>query len=261
MNRNHDTRFVKSDSIIDVDDVTPEKKKAMLRTLLQILSRFKLDWKVIKAVMVTTGAVISGSAALAVLLEGEFVAQDLDIYVTGGHLGTVLVFLQEQGYNVTIPSPSTNKKNYPASTVALALENNTGEKIDLIATSEPHIVHAITKFHSTCVMNFIAYYGVVSLYPMWTMRKTALVRAGPINQQAIDKYRGRGFAMVASASDLPGYEPNHKCGTQLCCPMARRQLHDDGTLCIPLEDDEWNIRTEEKMRVGWVLQKDPIGDE
>jgi len=53
----------------------------MLKTLALLMNRFKLDWKVMQAVMLTTGAVISGSAALSVLHVGEFVPQDLVIVV------------------------------------------------------------------------------------------------------------------------------------------------------------------------------------
>ena len=228
---------------------------------MHTLTRFRLDWKVMKAVMITTGAVISGSVALAVLLGGEFVAQDLDIYVVAEHMGTVLVFLEEQGYKVIIPSPNAKKNGCPTSTVTLTLKNNAGEKIDLTATTERHIVYTITKFHSTCVMNYVAYYGIVCLYPAWTMCGTALLRGEPTDQQAIEKYRGRGFAMKTDASEMPGYEPNHKCAAHQCCPQTRRELHDHVTLCVPLEDKEWNIKTEEKMRVGWVLQNDARSDD
>ena len=186
---------------------------------------------------------------------GEFVPQDLDIYVTSDKIATILVFLNEQGYNIHLPPPSSTRKQYPTSTIVLTLKNRTGEKIDLIATTEPHVVHAITKFHSTCVMNYISYNGIVCLYPEWTMRNKGFVRAGVVDQQSIDKYRGRGFAMVYTSEELPGYEAEHKCGTHPCCPKARRELHDYATLFIPLDDEDLNIETEEKMRVGWVLQK------
>ena len=207
-----------------------------------------------RAVMVTTGAVISGSVALAVLQAGEFVPQDLDIYVTSNNLATVLVFPNEQGYGVHIPAPSSTKKKYPTSTVVLTLKNKTGDRIDLIATTEPHVVHAITQFHSTCVMNYISYYGIICLYPEWTMHRKGFVK-GATDQQAIDKYRGRRFAMVFTSAELPGYEIMHECGTHHCCPKTKRELHDHASLFIPLEDEGLNLNTEEEMRVEWVLQQ------
>jgi len=137
----------------------------MYETLRHLFNRFQLDWKVLRAIMVTTGAMISGSAALAVLHTGKFVPQDLDIYVTSENFAAVLLFLQEQGYEVQMPEIGATKKVYGDSTVTLTLKNRGREKIDLVATTEPHVVHAITRFHSTCVMNFITYYSIVCLYP------------------------------------------------------------------------------------------------
>ena len=86
------------------------------------------------------------------------------------------------------------------------------------------------------------------------MRKKGLTKTST-EQRVIDKYRGRGFAMVFSSEKLPGYEENHMCGRHQCCPKMRRDLHDHITLFIPLEENGQNIRTEEN-RVGWVLNED-----
>jgi len=222
-------------------------------TFVQILKRFNLDWTVMRAVMMTTGAVLSGSAALAVLQGGKFVPQDLDIYVTSTNFAILLVFLNEQGYNVQVPSPITTT-SYSESTVILTLKNEAGAKIDLTSTTERHVVHTITRFHSTCVMNYVAHYGIVCLYPEWTMKNVGLVTVASADEQAIHKYRGRGFAMMERSEELPGYERNHTCGRHPCCLKTRRELGDHATLWIPLEDEELNIQTE--GRVGWVLQKD-----
>jgi hypothetical protein len=105
-------------------------------------------------------------------------------------------------------------------------------------------------------MNFTAYYGIVCLYPHWTMRKAVLVRADMTDYQAVYKYRGRGFDMLHRSAELPDYEPSHMCGQHRCCPKAKRELHDDITLCICLEDEGLDVRSEESERVGWVLEKD-----
>jgi hypothetical protein len=215
------------------------------------LNHFKLDWKLMRAVMLTTGAVISGSAALAVLHAGEFVPQDLDIYVTSKNMATVLVFLLEQRYSIQIPA---HNYDYTQSTVNVTLKNDAGDKIDLIATTEPHVVHAIAQFHSTCVMNYISYCGIVCMYPGWTMRKKGLVKAST-KQSVIDKYRGRGFTMEFASEELPGYKPTHVCGRHQCCPKTRRELHDRATLFIPLEEKGLDICTENNS-VEWVLNKD-----
>jgi len=228
----------------------------MHKELVQILGHFKIDWKVLQAVMLTMGAVISGSAALAVLQPGEFVLQDLDIYVTSKNLAMLIIFLNEQGYGVQIPVPGTPKSEYLKMTVTLTLKNNAGEKIDLIATMEPHVMHSITQFHSMCVMNFIAYYGIVCLYPEWTIEKTGFVRATWTDQRVINKYRGCGFAMVYTLAELGERDRKQVCGTHQCYLRARRELHDDLMLFIPFEDTAFNVHMEEQRRVGWVLQID-----
>ena len=81
-------------------EISVDLKRKMHNTLAQILKHFNIDWNVMQAVMVTTGAVISGSVALAVPQAGEFVPQDLDMYVTLTNLAVLLVFLNEQGYSL-----------------------------------------------------------------------------------------------------------------------------------------------------------------
>jgi hypothetical protein len=61
--------------------ITEEERQAMLDTFKETLARYNFEWNALRAIMAATGAVISGSTALAVLLGGEFVPQDLDIYV------------------------------------------------------------------------------------------------------------------------------------------------------------------------------------
>ena len=167
-----------------------------------------------QAVMLMTGAVISGSAALAVLHAGTFVPRDLDIYVTSKNMATMLVFLLEQCYSIQIPARNSTVNDYTKTTVnltVLTLKNDAGDQIDLIATTEPHIIHAIAQFHSTFAMNYISYYGIVCMYPGWTMCKKGLVKAST-TQSMIDKYQGLGFTMEFASEELPGYEPTHVCG-------------------------------------------------
>ena len=111
--------------------ITPEQRQDILRSLALTLNRFNLDWKLMQAVMLATGAVISGSAALAILHAGEFVPQDLDIYVPSKNMATALVFLLEQGYSVQIPAHNTTIHAYKKPAVILSLKNDAGEKLTL----------------------------------------------------------------------------------------------------------------------------------
>ena len=78
------------------------------------------------------------------------------------------------------------------------------EKIDLIRTTE-HILTTITQFHSTAVMNYISFYGIVCLYPEWTLRRYALVTRRNVPCRIVDKYRAQGFKMVFMSAELAKY--------------------------------------------------------
>ena len=86
------------------------------------------------------------------------------------------------------------------------------------------------------------------------MHKKGLVKAST-KQSMIDKYRGRGFTMEFASEELPGYKPTHVCGRHQCCPKMRRELHNNTTLFIPLEEKGLDIWTKDRS-VEWVLDKD-----
>ena len=121
----------------EVVKIMPEMHQEMLKTLVQIIQHFNLNWKVLQALMITTGAVITGSAVLAVLHTGDFIPQDLDIYIMSRNFVTILVFLNEQGYVMQIPPQDAmiNNYTYTKSSIKLSLKDHKGNKIDLIATT------------------------------------------------------------------------------------------------------------------------------
>jgi hypothetical protein len=237
--------------------VTEEERHEMFDTFKETLGRYKFDWKTLQAILAATGAVISGSTALAVLVGGEFVPQDLDIYVNAKGFTTMLAFLLDHGYQV-IPTPHyAHKKKYPNSKKNLTLKRNgEGEKIDLIGT-EGHVISTITQFHSTAVMNYIAFYGIVCLYPEWTMRRNGLVTRGNMPYEILNKYRGRGFKIAYTSAELAEYDDNHKCGEHICCPRMKRDLRDGLSLFISFRVDDratdiHKLEDNEKMNLQWM---------
>ena len=87
--------------------------------------------------MMATGAVISGLTALAVLFGGEFVSQDLDIYVNDRGMARIIIFLTNHRYQIVTPRPGhALKKKYLASKIILTLKRDNGEKIDVIGTTD-----------------------------------------------------------------------------------------------------------------------------
>ena len=61
-------------------------------TCKETLARYKFNWIELRTIMMATRAMISGSTALVVLFGGEFVPQDLDIYVNDRGIGNVKGF-------------------------------------------------------------------------------------------------------------------------------------------------------------------------
>ena len=82
--------------------------------------------------------------------------------------------------------------------------NGEGEKIDLIGTTEEHVLTTITQFHSTVVMNYIAFYGIICLYPEWMMWRNGLVNRRNMPYGILNKYRGCRFkiAYIVRASKI-----------------------------------------------------------
>ena len=203
-----------------------------------MLLKFKLHWMTLQSVMKATGAVISGSAALAILFENMFMPQDFNFYVNEKGFRTMLIFLTNQNYQVTTSRPYyESQKKYTKSPMILTLKyKNEDMKIDLITTTEEQVLNTITRFHSTVVMNYIAFYGIVCLYPDWTLRKIGLMTEENISSEIVNKYRLRGFEIASTSSELTGYNDNHECGKHICCPKFKRNLQDGFTLFLSFEE-------------------------
>lgn len=106
-------------------------------------------------------------------------------------------------------------------------------------------------------MNYIASYGIVSLYPEWTMRRSGLLIGGDASLEISEKYRRRGFKMANSSSELTKYDDNHECGKQICCLTMKRSLDDGFSLFISFEEVVTQIRDVEhegKTNFLWMLK-------
>ena len=155
---------------MDVCKITKEEQKEMFNTFKETLARYKFNWIMLRSIMVSTGAVISGSTALAVLLGDEFIPQDLNIYINAKGFAAMLVFLMDHGYHLVKPQLQyALEKEYPDSTIILTQKcNSKGEKIDLIGTTEAHVLTTITQFHSTAVMNYSGSQNHPNVLLFWT---------------------------------------------------------------------------------------------
>ena len=122
--------------------------------------------------MAQSSAIIPGSAALAVLQWQMQEPSDIDFYVPPMGLAQLLKFVLAHGYELT--TPTLGEKKYPSRLVLKLLHPVLAACVDIVVLAK-HVVEEVTKFHSTIVMNYVTYYGVVSLYPTWTMARMGAV--------------------------------------------------------------------------------------
>ena len=151
----------------------------------------------LQLILQQTGSYISGSAVLYLLHPGFFYPNDVDFYVNQNGFPRLLHYLIDHGYKLytnngctmqllALPqSPEslvsdTYARSYNFSESLLIVlymhhQSSPSVKVNIIVSRETHPVAAIIKFHSTIVMNFFAWYGLVSLYPRWMMRNVGLI--------------------------------------------------------------------------------------
>ena len=222
-------------------------------------------------VMAQSGAIISGSAALAILQPQEHWREpnDVDFYVPRRGLAQILKFILTHGYDLTVPtlgkgnrSVSTDQahgnENYPSRIVLKLAHLASDSRVDIIVPLK-NVVEEVTNFHSTVVMNYITHYGVVSLYPSWTMNGLGMiVRKEAEKNGCIQKYRDRGYTMVNDLSLLPMGQTSQSLELQ-----AKRSTFDDETLFIPFDDVilTKSLSTFETRAFTWTLGKTCSGGE
>jgi hypothetical protein len=127
-------------------------------------------------------------------------------------------------------------------------------KIQLIACKTSPF-DAIINFHSTCVMNFIAFDAAYSLYPVGTFEKRETLpvwRARPLHDlTVVIKYGERGFAWV---STLPsGTSPQNPP----FYPFTDRTVGDRYTWKLPLDTRGVALRSQMNPSSS-VFQCDPV---
>jgi len=199
-----------------------------------------------------TGAVISGSAALAFIHPGSVSPRNLDFYVLPSGYAPLLAFTQRSGYVVNSERALAQERD---TVLALNLVYPDSEReINIVVALEGHIVHTIAKFHSTLVMNYVAWYGLVSLYPEWTFGKRGLIiRETPKTIPALERYRDLGFGMAASNTSLINGELEHWCKMGPECPRTERHLLDEHCVFVPFRGMAGDLGQFEHSPISWAL--------
>jgi len=180
----------------------------------------------IRRMMVDTGAVLSGSAALALLHPDDFVPNDLDFYVVAHGFAGVLVFIQNHGYKIRENLFSDGYGGNPSLIIVKLVHPSSQKTINVMTGLQDHVVCMIASSHSTLVMNYVAWYGLVSLYPEWTLNRAGLiVNDTPSTTLCFEKYKDRGFTLLHDVIDLAHFTPHHICYEDPWCPCTERSLH------------------------------------
>jgi hypothetical protein len=207
-----------------------------------------VDVNSVRSTMAQSGAIISGSAALAILQPQIQEPSDMDFYVPPRGLARLLKYVLAHGYELV--APTLGEGEYPPGLVLKLVHPVSESRVDIVVPAKD-VVEEVTRFHSTVVMNYVAYYGVVSLYPSWTMARVgAIVKKGAEESGCIQKYRNRGYTMVNDPSLLPmGREGQ---GLEL---LAKRSTFDEETLFIPFDNVAPSLPTFEARAISWTLWK------
>jgi hypothetical protein len=186
----------------------------------------------------TASSVISGSVALSVLHPDIFQPNDIDFVVPKHNQVIVSAYLQTVGYR-RLHEETTQYICGSISIIFVFKHEATGETANLIVSETSSPLQPIIEFHSTILMNFISWYGVVSLYPNLTMRKIGYENVQGISAQVyLQKYLNRGFTIKKHYEDcISDNQQNHICGVDPYCPHAMRSLHDGHASFLPFRNN------------------------
>jgi hypothetical protein len=215
--------------------------------------------------MKMTHTIISGSWVLYVIFPGTFTPGDLDLYTAGQDIRRVnllIRFLISRGYQIVSVADEIYMDGFDAEAadidriikLSTPHSNGTRNNINVITTRSENEIRPIFHFHSTLVMNFIAWYGMVCLYPVLTLNRRGLVNdpnPSPRIHAFLNKYRARGFDLQTGL-ELWFDRGSHVCGHSSECPETIGFLFSDSVLFVPFEEgrslaefidnDRWILR-------------------
>ncbi|KAH6896344.1 hypothetical protein BKA70DRAFT_1438264 [Coprinopsis sp. MPI-PUGE-AT-0042] len=139
----------------------------------------------------------------------------------------------------------------------------TGKTINIIESSIETPLAPLPFFHSSIVINYIAFHGLVVLHPGTTVEGIGYKspeQGAPSKakaEAAWAKYVGRGFEIVDDVKKLEIMD-QHVCRKSFACPGTKRHLMDQGVLHVPFEAFEEldeaelaNMRFCEEAKEGW----------
>ncbi|KAH6891697.1 hypothetical protein BKA70DRAFT_1072531, partial [Coprinopsis sp. MPI-PUGE-AT-0042] len=115
---------------------------------------------------------------------------------------------------------------------------STGKSINIIESLLDTPLAPLPFFHSSLVMNYIAFHGLVVLHPRTTVEGIGHKNRDPTSvlsaktKEAWAKYTDRGFKLVDNVKELEIFD-RHVCKKSFACPGTNRHLKDEGVVHIP----------------------------
>ncbi|KAJ7357998.1 hypothetical protein DFH08DRAFT_847675 [Mycena albidolilacea] len=247
---------------------------------LHLLSKFLLRYfsspAEFRALQKRTGMVISGSAAIQVLVNKFWEESDLDLYVEHKNVVPVAAFVLSQGYDfqpseIQIKradgvSPSFQKASelvmdYDFTGIAAMAVYTFAQgtrKVQVISTRCP-VLRLILMFHSTVVMNLITHSTIYALYPHASFQShlnlhlTSRIGDQDKKYMARMKYEERGWRDVPA---LYPYEllhtPYRGVAKRAFC-LGARWLGDNLTLSIQLDGLSPSLTPRDSDFDSWTL--------
>jgi len=190
---------------------------------------------VLLLVLKATNTILSGSAALLLVHPGLFDAKDLNFYTANeGDNPTLRYFLESCGYEA-VPAHADVVRTFYSDSVRSILAyrrvvGSVSTHVSVVFVYPPTPVAAVVEFHSTLVMNYLSWYGMVVLYPELTLFRQGVVIQGdsPSLRGCVAEYERRGFHFLTPM--VPSLR-------------GERSLQDDGVLILSFRGESEDVRS------------------
>ncbi|KAJ7019259.1 hypothetical protein C8F04DRAFT_975950 [Mycena alexandri] len=216
------------------------------------------------ALLRQTRSIVSGSAALLMVSELEFVPGDLDVYTPLSQEEAALAIVQgSMGFDkVSSWMPHGYCSNAAICKVHRLAKAR--KSINLIIVQGEDPAAAVFHFHSTIVMNYLSGFGLYCAYPGLTLLDAGVmnlpvvlrdVRARGSAEECYEKYRDRGVTMVNDVKKLSGHG-RHDCRRDAECPHTVRSTVDELGLYVELlqpTDAEEEYLARHRYATIWML--------
>ncbi|KAH6888210.1 hypothetical protein BKA70DRAFT_1121905 [Coprinopsis sp. MPI-PUGE-AT-0042] len=213
------------------------------RRVVDLFRDFDLDPSSTLELLHELNGYISGSGVLHTINPGPWKPNDIDIYVPSHGASRLKVFLlhvrrrfsfrKAVNLDMRRKRGRTYTKIPGLSKIWYFQSLSTQRTINVMVTSTKSALAPIVAFHSTPVMNFITYFGVVSLYGKMTSERIGWMNLdGPPttrDRKWIAKYQERGYRLFTN-SKMHNSADFHQCGVHLHCVQSERSIHDSGVL-------------------------------